>query len=90
MNNVLQVRHFDKKKSYLMFKENLFSYQKTTCSSSLQSATRPGQLSKYEGEGVGREDGSERREEGGREGGRQTRTFKGSYRLVPFLTSAGN
>ena len=78
-----------------MFKENLFSYQKTSCSSSMQSPAGPGQLSRYEGEEVGRgegecREGSEKRmEEGKREGGRQTRTFKGSYRLVPYLTSAG-
>ena len=76
------MRHFDKKKSYLMFKENLFSYQKTTCMSPKQSPVGPGYLALYEDCQGDLVDGSC----GGKgDGVRQTRTFKGSYRLVPYL-----
>ena len=83
---MLQVRHFDKKKSYLMFKENLFNYQKSSSTPLVPGVVGPGYLTQYEetcGEGRG---------EAGvaRETIRQARVFKGSYRLVPYLTSAGS
>ena len=64
------VRHFDKKKSYLQFKENLYSYQQQGGAGGVAGGG-PAALLQYE------KTGSEPR---------PTRTFKGSYRLLAPLS----